>query len=111
MRAEGLIVPVDAVHFPLADGQVDAAFGLLLATPAAGSRVFARSDAVGARHAADREETVGLQRMPRQAVALEIVVEVGLPPVGQRVDPDAAVVAVDLQASQRRPRASLEALA
>ena len=96
-------------HLPMR--QVDAALGLFLAAPAAGARVFARRDAVGARHAADREEAVGLQRVARQVVALEVGVEVGLLPVGQRIDLDPAVVAVDLDPLQLRPRAALEALA
>lgn len=44
---------------------VDAAFSLFLASPAPSANVLARPDPVGARHAADGEETVGLQRVTR----------------------------------------------
>src|SRR5436309_16094242 len=48
-------------------GGMDAAFCLGPAAPAAGPRVFAFRSPAGARHAADRQETRGSERMRRQS--------------------------------------------
>src|SRR3546814_19822927 len=56
----------------VAAGSVDAAFHLVPAAPASGARIFARLHNAGARRAADRQISLGLQRMARQNLLGEI---------------------------------------
>ena len=55
------------VHSRVERADMNAAFGLAAAAPAAGALVLARPDGAGAGQAADRGKALGDQRMPRQA--------------------------------------------
>src|SRR5580658_1634809 len=67
-------------------GGVDAALGLLRAGPAAGADVGAVFHRVGAGPAADRGVAERHQRVLRQVMLAGIGLEVGLVPVGERVE-------------------------
>src|SRR5262249_10820935 len=66
--------------------EVDAALRLVEAAPAPRARTLAGLRAAGARHAADRGEAVGLERMARQIVAGEIGLDLTARPAGERID-------------------------
>src|SRR5882757_5631560 len=74
---------------------VDAAFGLVEAAPAAGALVLAGEDAGGAGHAADRGIALGDERMLGQVVADHVGAEVVGRPARQRIDLDALAVGLE----------------
>src|SRR5690242_2209306 len=92
---------------------MDAAFDLFPAAPAAGAGVFAGAHLAGAWRAADRGIAVGLERVAGERVVGEIGVELGLGPIGQRVDlePALGVAGIDLETRQAGAARRLEALA
>src|SRR3546814_6316125 len=92
----------------VAAGSVDAAFHLVPAAPASGARIFARLHHAGARRAADRQISLGLQRMARQIMFGEIGVQPGLVPVGKGIDLQPPVL--DLETAKTRAGAALKDL-
>lgn len=81
--------------------------------PPSRARVFSRGDGAGAGSAADRGVALRFERVAGEVVRFEIGVEVGLPPVAQGIDLQAAggVGGVDLHQRERGAGAGLEALA
>src|SRR5581483_8437357 len=71
--------------------EVDAAFGLVHAGPAAGAGILTLLDAPGAGRTADRGIAFVEQRMLRQAEALERILHHVRRPVGERIDLDLAL--------------------
>src|SRR3546814_18358846 len=103
-RADTLFPYTTLFRSLVAAGSVDAAFHLVPAAPASGARIFARLHHAGARRTADRQISLGLQRMARQIMFGEIGVQPGLVPVGKGIDLQTPVL--DLQARQKIGRAS-----
>src|SRR6478735_8251939 len=84
--------------------------GALLPPPAAGPLVGAGVDGSGARVAADRLVPFIIQGVARHAVLADVVPDLFLGPVRQRVDLDqATVVVVDLDLADVRARRPLVA--
>src|SRR5581483_3017601 len=86
-----------------------AAFALFGTRPAAGPDVAPLLHRAGAGPAADRGKAVGDERMLRQVVLGGVAVEVGLSPIGERVELDAPVRL--FHHGQAQPIAAVEALA
>src|SRR5690242_11341752 len=74
---------------------MDAAFILALTAPPAGAPFLAGRDAVGARHAADRQESVGLERMGGEAAHGEFVLDACAAVAGEGIDLDAPADRLD----------------
>src|SRR6185437_92646 len=68
--------------------EVDAAFFFALAAPPSGAAILGRRDAVGAGHAADRQESIGLERMGGKAAQRELVLDARPAIAGKGIDLD-----------------------
>src|ERR1700730_9394887 len=93
----------------IARAVMDAAFRLAEAAPAARATILPRGDAIGAGHATDGQEALGLERMRRQAALGEFAFDALAREAGKRVDADALVDQLDRR--QRVAHAALIALA
>src|SRR3546814_1753964 len=103
-RADTLFPYTTLFRSLVAAGSVDAAFHLVPAAPASGARIFARLHHAGARRAADRQISLGLQRMARQIMFGEIGVQPGLVQVGKGLDLQPPVL--DLEAGRSEAHTS-----
>ena len=88
---------------------MNAAFNLFAAAPAPFAHALAGTEAGRARRAANRDITIGQQRMPRQVARGDVGFQVFGRPVRQRVDLDPPVHRLDRR--QRFAPTALETLA
>ena len=87
--------PPNRPAYQWAAGQMDAALGFSSSRPTTGANAFAGGDAPRASLATQRREALGGKRMTRQIVVHHVTLNVGLGPMGERVDLDPLAIDLD----------------